>query len=231
MKIQRYIVMSLLFLLLTSCGVSKRNDNKPFFQTRGIVLAWNDVSNPNVLDWIAKMKENGLNTVSVSGYDYQSVAYAEMKQKFIDNGLNFVYEEHAMTWLLPRKLFESHPEYFRMDKEGIRRPDFNGCPSNVETLAIIYENAKKFGKANVPTNHKYYFWLYDGGEKCYCNECRDLNDADQGLLFENTILRALKEIDPKARLAHLAYDKTTPAPSKIKPEEVEVLKTNGIYNE
>lgn len=229
MKTHSYIIILLSFLLSSSCGEDKRNDDKPFFQTRGILLAWNDVNNPDVIDWIAKMKENGLNTVSVSGYNYQSEAYAEMKQKFIDNGLDFVYEEHAMPWLLPRNLFESHPEYFRMDKEGVRRPDFNGCPSNKEAHQVIFENAKKLGKANAPTNHKYYFWLYDGGERCYCDECKDLNDADQGLLFENTIIKALKEIDPEAQLAHLAYDKTTPAPSRIKPEKDIFLEFAPFY--
>lgn len=229
MRTQRNIVILLSFLLLSSFAENKRNDDKPFFQTRGIILAWNDVINPDVIDWIGKMKENGLNTISIFGQDYQSDVYAEMKQKFIDNGIDFVYEEHAMTWLLPRNLFENHPEYFRMDKEGIRRPDFNGCPSNKETLAIVYENAKILGKANAPTNHKYYFWLYDGGEKCYCDECRDLNDSDQGLLFENTIIKALKEIDPKAQLAHLAYDKTTPPPSLIKPEEGIFLEFAPFY--
>lgn len=229
MRVHSYITVLLLFLLFSSCGENKRDSDKPFFQTRGILLAWNDVNNPDVIDWIAKMKENELTTVSISGYNYQSEAYAEIKQKFIDNGLDFVYEEHAMTWLLPRKLFESHPEYFRMDKEGVRRPDFNGCPSNKETLAIVHENAKKLGKANAPTNHKYYFWLYDGGEKCYCDECRDLNDADQGLLFENTIIKALKEIDPEAQLAHLAYDKTTPAPSLIQPEKDIFLEFAPFY--
>src|SRR5690554_662589 len=110
MKTHSYIIILLSFLLSSSCGEDKRNDDKPFFQTRGILLAWNDVNNPDVIDWIAKMKENGLNTVSVSGYNYQSEAYAEMKQKFIGNGLDFVYEEHAMPWLLPRNLFESYPE-------------------------------------------------------------------------------------------------------------------------
>lgn len=225
----RYILTILSILLLVSCGTSKRADNKRFFQTRGIILAWSDVINPDVIDWIEKMKENGLNTVSIFGQDYQSEVYEEMKQKFINNGLDFVYEEHAMSWLLPRNLYDEHPEYFRMDKDGVRRPDFNGCPSNAETLEIVYKNAKILGKANAPTNHKYYFWLYDGGEKCYCEECRNLNDADQGLLFENTIIKALKKIDPKAQLAHLAYDKTTPPPLLVKPEEGVFLEFAPFY--
>jgi hypothetical protein len=227
--LNRGLFILLSFLLLTSCGDSRRNDNEPFFESRGIILAWNDVSNPDVIDWIAKMNEVGLNTVSVFGYDYQSDEYSEMKQKFIDNGIDFVYEEHAMSWLLPRELFKTHPEYFRMDSNGVRQPDFNGCPSNKKTLDIVFENAKKLGKANAPTNHKYYFWLYDGGEKCYCHECVNYNDADQGLLFENTIIKALKEIDSSAQLAHLAYDKTTPAPSCVKPEDGIFLEFAPFY--
>lgn len=208
-------------LLLASCGAGRSSDNNdaPFFDMRGIVLAWDDISDPDVIDWLSIMHENGLNTISVFGKDYTSDEYLAFKQKCIDKGFDFEYEEHAMSWLLPRDLFETHPEYFRMDKDGVRQPDGNGCPSSEEGLKVIMSNVRQFAQTHTPTNHKYYTWLYDGGDICHCEKCKGYNASDQGLIFENHIIKALKEFDPEAKLAHLAYESTTPAPSVVKPEK------------
>lgn len=211
-------LLMLAALAFVSCTGNKSKE-EPFFQTRGVIFSWDDVKNPEVLDWVELMKKNSLNTVSIFGHDYESPEYAAVKQRFVDAGIDFEYEEHAMSSLLPRELFKTHPEYFRMDENGVRQPDGNGCPSSKEGLEVMMSNVPSFVKAHTPTNHKYYTWLYDGGDVCHCDKCKGLNVADQGLIFENHIIRALKKIDPEAKLAHLAYYNSTPAPSKIKPEK------------
>lgn len=216
-KILKSAIIGVAAMSVLSCSGSKAE--KPFFQLRGIIVAWDDIKDPDNLDWIELMKKNSLNTISVFGHDYDSPEYYAFKQKCIDAGLDFEYEEHAMTWLLPRELFATHPEYFRMDENGVRRPDGNGCPSSQEALEVMMSNVPAFAKIHTPTNHKYYTWLFDGGDVCHCEKCRGLNVADQGLIFENHIIKALKKIDPEAKLAHLAYHNSTPAPSKIKPEK------------
>ena len=219
MKTRLFILTAVLALLGVSCGNSKK-EAEPFFQLRGICVAWTDVTaDPSIIDWLGMMKETGMNTISIFGKDYQSPEYYELKQKIIDMGIDFEYEEHGMTWMLPRELFAEHPEYFRMDENGNRTPDYNGCPSSQGALQTVYENVKVMEAKFRPSNHKYYFWLNDGGDKCHCPDCEKMNLADQGLLFENAMIKGLREIDPKAMLAHLAYDKTTPAPTCVKPAE------------
>ena len=39
--------------------------NTPFFQTRGLVLWWNDVKEPERLDWLALAKKSHINTLSI----------------------------------------------------------------------------------------------------------------------------------------------------------------------
>ena len=103
-----FAVLCMSVLLLASCGAGRSSDNDaPFFQMRGIVLAWDDISDPVTIDWLSIMHENGLNTISVFGKDYTSEEYLAFKQKCIDEGFDFEYEEHAMSWLLPRDLFET----------------------------------------------------------------------------------------------------------------------------
>lgn len=219
MRVKHLMIMMVASLLLFSCGQGKKN-SEPYFQLRGICVAWDDVTaDPSIIDWLGMMKETGMNTISVFGKDYQSPEYYELKQKIIDMGIDFEYEEHGMTWMLPRELFAEHPEYFRMNEKGERVPDYNGCPSSPGALQVVYENVKKMEAKYRPSNHKYYFWLNDGGDKCHCPECEKMNLADQGLLFENAMIKGLREVDPEAMLAHLAYDKTSPAPTCVKPAE------------
>ena len=219
MKSNVIISIVLALGLCVGCSQPKASDDH-FFQLRGIVLAWEDVvADPSIIDWLGTMKQTEMNTISIFGRDYQSPEYAELKQKCIDLGFEFEYEEHGMTWLLPRAEFAEHPEWFRMDENGNRVPDYNCCPSNPEALEAIRGNVKELADRYAPTNHRYYFWLHDGGDKCHCPECEKYNLADQALLIENTIIEALREFDPEAQLAHLAYDKTTPAPQSVKPED------------
>ena len=124
-----------------------------------------------------------------------------------------------MGALLPRELFSEDSTMFRMDKHGHRVPDFNCCPHSEKALEIIASNAAKFAEALPATNHRYYFWLDDNSEPCYCPECKELSASDQALIIENRMLESIRKVDPEATLAHLAYQATLPPPVKVKPSE------------
>ena len=231
MKKRNILIISSM-LLLASCGGGRSADNTSFFDMKGIILSWDDVKNQAAPDWINLLKESGINTISVAsvpemGYDQKE--YLDYKQKCIDAGLDFEYEDHAMSHLVPRELFDEHPEYFRMDENGVRQKDGNGCPSCEEGLEVMMSNVKAFADIHHPTNHKYYFWLFDGGDICHCEKCKGLSASDQGLIFENHIIQALRKFDPEATLAHLAYSSTSPAPTVIRPEEGIFLEFAPFY--
>jgi len=68
-----------------------------------------------------------------------------------EQGLKIEYEMHAAGYLLPKELFASHPEYFRMNEKGERVPDMNFCVSNEEALRLVLKNAAALaGKTIVP---------------------------------------------------------------------------------
>ena len=134
-------------------------------------------------------------------------------------GIGVEHELHALEYLLPRALFESEPELFRMDDKGNRRNDANCCPSHPRALAIIASNAVEVARICRPTTHRYYFWMTDDKPVCFCPECRPLSASDQAVLVENAIVRALRaQLDPEARLSHLAYLDTLEAPRKVRPD-------------
>ena len=71
-----------------------------------------------------------------------------------------------------------------------------------------------------PTSHRYFLWPDDKQHKyCHCERCGALSPSEQTLLFENRLLGLLREYDPQATLAHLAYHQTLPAPVRIRAAE------------
>lgn len=195
------------------------DDGETFFKMRGIVASWNDVRNPAKIDYIKIAKENGINTFSIFNADRNSEDWKIFVKRCAEANIDIQYQEHMLAFVLPRDLFDEHPEYFRMDENGNRVNDANGCPSSAGALAEVYKNAIKIGKNYVPTNNRYYFWMDDGGGICHCDQCKDYNASDQALIFENEIIKALKEINPDAMLSHLCYHNTVEPPSQIKPQE------------
>jgi hypothetical protein len=123
-----------------------------------------------------------------------------------------------MRELLPRDLFARDKGLFRMNEKGERVPDANLCVHSPAALDIAAENALKFCRQLRPTTGRYFFWSDDGQPWCRCPRCRELTDSDQALLFENHLLKALRGLDPRATLAHLAYANTLSPPTRLKPE-------------
>ncbi|HWU31499.1 MAG TPA: DUF4838 domain-containing protein [Marmoricola sp.] len=186
------------------------------FEMRGVVVTWNDLVSA---DWLTLASEASLNLVSVHTSEPLTTS-AEGRQLLHQAerlGIAIEQEKHAMADLLPRDLFDAHPDYFRMDKNGQRTPDFNCCPSSPEALEIIATNAAVDAREQGSVTGRFYFWLDDGGEQCECSRCADLSPSDQALLVENTIAEALTAENNSFTLSHLAYQSTMAPPTQITP--------------
>jgi len=200
-------------------GDNGNGEETKWFLTRGVICGWEDVQDPETLDYIDIAKNHGLNSFSIYGAPRSSSTWKNFMADCDEAGIAIEFQEHMMYFLLPRSLFSTHPEYFRMNSQGVRVDDANGCPSSEEALRIVKGKAAQLGESYKPTNHKYYFWMDDGGDICYCPNCRQLSASDQALIFENATIEGLKEIDPEAKLAHLSYAGTTDAPKSVTPHE------------
>lgn len=198
-------------------------------KTIGIVLTPSDLGGE--LDWPKLAHEAGLTTIAthIGPEDVIPFLKSDNGAKFLCDckryGLEVEHELHAMSYLLPRDLFNTRPELFRMNELGERVRDSNCCASSAEALSIMAANAVEVAKVCRPTTGRYFFWLDDNSECCKCPVCSRYNAAEQALIVENAILTALREkIDPKASLAHLAYQVTMDVPTAVKP-------TDGIFLE
>ncbi len=184
--------------------------------------------------WIDRMADNGISTIGihpVGGVNahlslidltkkLETSEYRALLEYATERGLNVEYEMHAMRYLLPTEEFNSHPEWFRMNADGMRISDFNCCASNIEALDYIAENAARLAKKLYRSTNKYYFWLDDARDVfCHCPECEKMSASDQQLTVLNHMLKRLKKDDESACLAYLAYCDTMAPPVSVAPEK------------
>ena len=194
------------------------------FATRGVVLVPEDLT---LADWPQRAKAAGLSTIGIHHQNSPQAVIRCVKsdagQRFLEQccslGLEAEYELHAMKELLPRQLFEKNATMFRMNDKGQRVADSNCCVHSAEALEIICENALSIAKVLRPTTSRYFYWGDDGRPWCRCPKCRELSPSEQAVVIENRICRALREVDPKAQVAHLAYHNTLIPPKNVKPDQ------------
>ena len=135
-------------------------------------------------------------------------------------GMDIEYEMHALSYLLPRRMFDVHPDWFRMNEQGTRVADFNFCPSNRDALEYISGRAALLAQVFRPTTDRYYFWLDDvHGAACHCPKCREFTPSDQQLIAVNAMLSDIRSVNPRAKLAYIAYNDAMQVPRAVRPAE------------
>ncbi|MBE6702876.1 MAG: DUF4838 domain-containing protein [Ruminococcaceae bacterium] len=154
---------------------------------------------------------------------FQAVKRGECDTKFEklkQMGIALEYEVHAMSWLLPRELFATHPDWFRENEAGERVADFNLCVSAPGALTYVADRAAELAQVLRPTTHRYHLWIDDVRNSfCHCEKCRNLTPSDQALTVYNALLKGIRRVDPLATQCYLAYQNTEATPVSVKPDE------------
>ena len=131
-------------------------------------------------------------------------------------GLRIEYEIHAAGYLMDKSLFAEHPEYFRMNSDGERTPDWNFCVSNPDALALFARRAAELAQALYGSGKNFYFWMDDGrGIHCNCPKCRALSPSDQQYIALRAAIGEIRRHIPDARMAYLAYIDTIEPPTTV----------------
>jgi len=203
----------------------------PCVERRGVVVYPDDVTSLGVETWGKRVDISGINLIGLHAATsndpvdtLEKFVRSELGQDFLAmcraRGVDVEYELHALEYLLPRDLFESHPEYFRMDENGNRCPDYNMCFSCDEAIEAMRPRLEKLLEWVKPTTHRYYFWTDDKlGVFCNCADCASLSPSEQALKYENRLVAVLREYDPDATLAHLAYQQTLDVPVAVRADD------------
>lgn len=195
---------------------------------KGIIIAPEDM---NGVDYLQKAATLGLNTLAfhTGGPNHnlldalKDVRTEEFREKCRQAGLNCEYEEHAAGQFLPAELFESHPEYFACNREGIRQCGKNTgwCLSSAGMKEYITESAENLARELQTASHNYYFWGEDDDNAlCRCPACSRYSIADLNILNANAIAEGIRRVDPLANVSLLAYSSGTfELPEKVEPHE------------
>lgn len=191
---------------------------------KGIVIIYNDFS----IDFLEILKKVNIKSIGLhSLYQFGGVkSYLEwlntketqdLIAKFENEGFSFTHFLHAVDYLLPRDLYQDHPDWFRENEKGQRTNDWNLCPSNKQALSYLENSSFDLAKKLKQKNHYYHLWLDDSiNSFCHCEKCQNISPFDQNMIVVKSILKGLKKYDQEAMLSFLAYQDSFGIP-KIKP--------------
>lgn len=116
------------------------------------------------------------------------------------------------------QMFEEHPEYFALRKDGTRNPHYL-CLANPEVLRIATERARQHFRDN-PDSNCFGYAPPDGAPTCECDECRfhnynfmqkepanpEIQDISEGFYrFLNQVAQGVREEFPNKWITSTAY--------------------------
>ena len=181
-------------------------------------------------EWIDRMADAGVSVLGIHPWggkhaiksiefmleSLKNPEYRALLDYAAARGLEIEYEIHAAGYLLPRELFDTQPEYFRMNGEGERSSDWNFCVSNPEALDYVAKRAAELALSLYGSSKNFYFWMDDGKDvHCHCPQCSKLTPSDQQMVVANAILSEIQKHIPDARMAYLAYYDTLSVPETV----------------
>jgi hypothetical protein len=107
-----------------------------------------------------------------------------------------------LSLLVPRKNFVFHREMFRME-EGKRLKQYNFCPTNPDTTAVIKREAERYFRQN-PEAAVFHLWPDRNHELtwCSCPTCRAFTREEQNRIAVNTAADVLAETAPQSRVSY-----------------------------
>ena len=142
-----------------------------------------------------ELRKRGI-IVEVGGHGYQNMINASM-----DEG----------------KLFNEHPEWFGMDKTGIRSKASRMviCTSNPEAVAYMYKNLLSYLRSH-PEIDIFDFWPPDGEVWCQCSACTAMgSETERHIILVNQIAKLLQKDLPHVVLECIAYSRYTAPPLNV----------------
>jgi len=197
-------------------------------QHRSVILTLQDLTETR---WVPAMARAGLNSLMLHAVRLpqdieqliihrNSDAGRGLAEQCGEHGVQIEYQMHTASWLVPRMHFREHPEWFRMDLGGERVPDANFCFSCEEAWELFDARAQVLASELPSETGRYLLFADDVGEgACHCDECARLSASDQALLYANRLQRAIRKVDPAARVSFLAYHATLAPPERVEPDD------------
>ena len=177
--------------------------------------------------WRLRIGQNGGH-----GIPRRNIPDAEYLGEFFNLTVSF----HTFSYYVDPKLFDKHPEYFSMDKKGIRQKpkSFHNqgslCLTNPDVAKVALDSLRKMIKENRQnTPQDEWATIYDISTLdntpyiCFCPNCDKLAKAENGdaalvLYFINQVAREIRKEYPEIRIRTFCYSSAKYVPKTIRPE-------------
>ena len=203
-------------------------------QYRGACIQYgSSAGNPNhglntsLFDWIAKNRYNYVYTWMSVYQKMKKSGYVEEAKK---RGLEFMVGHHDVTDFFlppdgnesfPEKYYETHPEYFRLEKDGTRfKPtDAFGqivlCSRNEDLIKQISENIVLWLDDN-PEVKMLQLAPHDGvAEHCVCPKCLPYSKMENYTYFMNEVAKRVVTKKPYVKIVMMLYNDIWKCPENI----------------
>ena len=234
-------------------------------ERRGVVVYPNDITSVGLDEWENRIRQSGINLIGLHAATVndpidtlEAFIKGSTGKKFLEMcgrmGVDVEYELHALQNLLPRDLFESHPEYFVLKANGERRTQkgipFEGhlCHSS-DVWNEIYEDIVSYAKGEPPTVRGVAAkgwpimtfrrpWVdvmpQDGFQPCQCPQCKASYNTNEfhyatELVWGRTVelAKRLKAANVPIRITQMAYTPYRRIPKIDIPDNVDVMVAEG----
>ena len=152
---------------------------------------------------------------------YLSDTYGGPRAEMAINGV------HTIGYIITADMFQTHPEYFGMDENGVRSVNRQPCFSNEDVLALTIQAALAHCGAYETV---FSISQNDGQDFCRCEKCRAFNAAHGGvdsaslLAFVNKVAAAVDAAYPGRRVETLAYQNSQTPPTGIEAAKNVVIR-------
>src|SRR5439155_356029 len=139
---------------------------------------------------------------------------------------------HSFDALVPRELYQEHPEYFPLI-DGKRTNGYvQRCLSNPDVLKISIERVRQWIKEH-PDATIISVSQNDAIKNCQCEQCKAVDDAEGSpagslLKFVNAVAAAIEKDHPNVRIDTLAYQYTRKPPKTIRPRPNVIVRLCSI---
>ncbi|HVC33690.1 MAG TPA: DUF4838 domain-containing protein [Chloroflexota bacterium] len=197
----------------------------PSFARRGMTFSGDVAHARGWIDFCGKQRLNWVfhHTQFDDGWWVQNrdVLWPELQKR----GITLELGGHYLPHFVPRDLFATHPDWFRL-VDGRRSNDVNFCPSSRPAMEYLQERVRRYVR-EMPEAQVYNVWADDTAEDvstwCACPDCRGYSSSEQNLITMNAMAQAVRDVKPSAKLVHIAYHETIAPPRKVEPDPGVVL--------
>ncbi|MBQ8255126.1 MAG: DUF4838 domain-containing protein [Clostridia bacterium] len=188
------------------------------------------VLNLPFFDWLVKNRYNRILTwTSIYDHFKSTELLGEIERRGL--GLTVGHHESSRLFLpaygnefFPEKYYETHPEFFKLQKDGSRflNQDPWGqwvyCSRNADAIKEVANNIIRWLERN-PAVDILAMWPNDGiSEQCNCPECAKYSKIENYAYFVNEIAKLVGKKHPNVKFDMLIYVDLWECPDGIKLE-------------